>query len=180
MKAMTALALLTGAIFLIAQVFEYWWIVLIAAIVIGVAYLIAKAVSAPHLKRPVPAPSPRRATIPVSPLRHALLTRRPTPNPAVNNTFTAIDLETTGLDADIDRIVEVGLVKFTGDGTVLDEFSTLVNSPGSSREARDIHHIDDKDLAGLRPIPTGMPVGVAGGFGSDGMKTLVETCRSGV
>jgi FMN reductase len=37
-----------------------------------------------------------------------------------------------------------------------------------------------RNLAGLRPIPTGMPVGVAGGFGSDGMKTLVETCRSGV
>ena len=86
-----------------------------------------------------------------------MLTRRPTPNPASNNTFTAIDLETTGLDADTDGIVEVGLVKSTGDGTVLDEFSTLVNTPGSSREARDVHHIDDKDLIGAPSINQVLP-----------------------
>jgi DNA polymerase III epsilon subunit family exonuclease len=181
---MKALAPLIGIIFLIALAIKYWWIVLIAAIVIGVGYLIVKTaappktagktpagkhrrprpqpavrftVSAPQLTRPVQAPPPRRAAVPVSPLRSALLTRRPTPNPASNNTFTAIDLETTGLDADIDRIVEVGLVKFTGDGTVLDEFSTLVNSPGSSREARDVHHIDDKDLVGAPDISQVLP-----------------------
>jgi predicted DnaQ family exonuclease/DinG family helicase len=42
--------------------------------------------------------------------------------------FVAIDLETTGLDAKRDRIIEVGAVKFAG-GKVVDECSYLVN-PG--------------------------------------------------
>jgi DNA polymerase III epsilon subunit-like protein len=50
------------------------------------------------------------------------------------------------LDPSTDRIVKIGLVKFTSDGEVFDEFATLVNSPGSSREVREIHHIDDSDL----------------------------------
>ncbi|WP_234810354.1 3'-5' exonuclease [Mycolicibacterium moriokaense] len=74
------------------------------------------------------------------------LTRNPTPHPASAVTFTAIDLETTGLDPDTARIVEIGLVKFTSDGTVIDEFATLVNNPGSHAEARAIHGIDDDDL----------------------------------
>ena len=156
---MKALAPLIGIIFLIALAIKYWWIVLIAAIVIGVGYLIVKTAAPPKTagKTPVGKPPRRAAAVPVSPLRHALLTRQTTPNPASNNTFTAIDLETTGLDADTDGIVEVGLVKFTGDGTVLDEFSTLVNTPGSSREARDGHHIDDKDLIGAPSINQVLP-----------------------
>jgi DNA polymerase III epsilon subunit family exonuclease len=175
---MKALAPLIGIIFLIALAIKDWWIVLIAAVV-GAAYLISKTAKPPKAaqntpagKAPARAPAPvspprraptavspprRAAAVPVSPLRPALLTRRPTPNPAPNNTFTAIDFETTGLDADTDGIVEVGLVKFTGDGTVLDEFSTLVNTPGSSREARDIHHIDDKDLIGAPSISQVLP-----------------------
>jgi DNA polymerase III epsilon subunit-like protein len=181
---MKGLAPLVGIIVVIALVIKHWWIVLIAAILVGVAYLIVKrtgppktattvpanksrspesqpgvriTVSGPQPTRPVLAPAPRRAAVPVTPLRSALLTRRATPNPASMNTFTAIDLETTGLDADVDRIVEVGLVKFTGDGTVLDEFSTLVSSPGSSREARDVHRIDDKDLVGAPDIGQVLP-----------------------
>lgn len=176
---MKALAPLIGIIFLIALAIKYWWIVLIAAIVVGAAYLIIKTAKPPKAaqntpagKAPARAPAPvspprraptavspprRAAAVPVSPLRPALLTRRPTPNPAANNTFTAIDFETTGLDPDTDGIVEVGLVKFTGDGTVLDEFSTLVNTPGSSREARDVHHIDDKDLIGAPSISQVLP-----------------------
>ena len=76
----------------------------------------------------------------------ANLTRRPTSYPTDQTLFTAVDIETTGLDCDSDQIVEIGLVKFTADGHVIDEFATLVNNPGSDREARDIHHIDDDDL----------------------------------
>ncbi len=79
-------------------------------------------------------------------LVRANLTRRTTPYPASAATFTAIDLETTGLDALTDRIVEIGLVKFTADGTTIDEFATLVNNPGSDAAARAIHGIDDADL----------------------------------
>src|SRR5262245_39965544 len=74
-----------------------------------------------------------------SPIRQAILTRRPTSNAASENIYTAIDIETTGLNSATDKIVEIGLVKFTADGTVLDEFSTLINNPGSSRDARDVH-----------------------------------------
>ncbi len=47
----------------------------------------------------------------------------------MTRTFVAIDLETTGLDSEKDRITEVGAVRFTEDGTVLDTFQSLVN-PG--------------------------------------------------
>ncbi len=46
------------------------------------------------------------------------------------STFAAIDLETTGLNADEDDIIEVGIVAFR-DGSVTDEWSSLVN-PGRS------------------------------------------------
>ncbi|MBE1551853.1 DNA polymerase III epsilon subunit-like protein [Mycobacterium sp. OAS707] len=97
----------------------------------------------PMPPRPVPSP-PRRDPGFI----RALLTRRPTRYPASAATFTAIDVETTGLDPNTDRIVEIGLVKFTADGTVVDEFATLVNNPGSSAEARAIHGIEDADLLG--------------------------------
>jgi DNA polymerase III epsilon subunit-like protein len=79
-------------------------------------------------------------------LVRADLTRNPTPYPASAATFTAIDVETTGLDPDTARIVEIGLVKFSADGTVIDEFATLVNNPGSPAEARAVHGIEDDDL----------------------------------
>ncbi len=40
--------------------------------------------------------------------------------------FVAIDLETTGLDAKKDRIIEIGLVRFIG-GKAVDDYATLVN-----------------------------------------------------
>lgn len=79
-------------------------------------------------------------------LPYANLTRKVTAWPASEAIYTAIDFETTGLDAQADRIVEVGLVKFTAEGTIIDEFATLVNNPGSSAGARSAHQIDDADL----------------------------------
>jgi DNA polymerase III epsilon subunit family exonuclease len=98
--------------------------------------------AAMQAKRPAP-PSTSNADF-----VRASLTRNPTPYPASAATFTAIDLETTGLDAVTDRIVEIGLVKFTADGTIIDEFATLVNNPGSDASARAVHGIDDADLVG--------------------------------
>jgi len=91
---------------------------------------------------------PARPIVPDARFVRANLTRRPTAYPASEATFTAIDIETTGLDPDIDRIVEIGLVKFRADGSVIDEFATLVNNPGSDAAARAIHGIDDSDLVG--------------------------------
>lgn len=39
----------------------------------------------------------------------------------------------------------------------MDEFATLINNPGSSREAREIHHIDDSDLVGAPTIEQVLP-----------------------
>jgi DNA polymerase-3 subunit epsilon/ATP-dependent DNA helicase DinG len=47
----------------------------------------------------------------------------------MNRVYVALDLETTGLDQEKDRITEVGAVRFTSDGTILDTFQSLVN-PG--------------------------------------------------
>ncbi|HXU24424.1 MAG TPA: helicase C-terminal domain-containing protein [Tepidiformaceae bacterium] len=44
-------------------------------------------------------------------------------------TYVALDIETTGLDPERDRITEIGAVRFRPDGTELETFETLVN-PG--------------------------------------------------
>jgi DNA polymerase-3 subunit epsilon/ATP-dependent DNA helicase DinG len=49
----------------------------------------------------------------------------------MNATYVSLDLETTGLDPETDRIIEVGAVRFQADGTELETFQRLVN-PGRS------------------------------------------------
>ena len=62
--------------------------------------------------------------------------------------FVAFDLETTGLFAEADRVVEVGAVRFEGDGRELDRFERLVR-PGRpvGPAARAVHEITDEELA---------------------------------
>ena len=43
-----------------------------------------------------------------------------------NEICVALDLETTGLDPNVDEIIEIGAIKFKGD-TVIDTFHSLVN-----------------------------------------------------
>jgi len=47
----------------------------------------------------------------------------------MSTSYVALDLETTGLDPEADRIIEVGAVRFQADGTELATFQRLVN-PG--------------------------------------------------
>lgn len=59
--------------------------------------------------------------------------------------FTAIDVETTALKPG--RVIEVGAVRINSEGTVLGEFSTLVNpGPRVDPGATGIHHITREDL----------------------------------
>ena len=44
----------------------------------------------------------------------------------MTTTYVAVDLETTGLDPTRDAIIEVGVVRFSGND-VLDEYGALVN-----------------------------------------------------
>jgi len=63
-------------------------------------------------------------------------------------TYIALDLETTGLDAERDAIIEIGAVRFLEDET-LDTFSTFVN-PGRPipREITVLTGITDRDVSG--------------------------------
>ena len=63
-------------------------------------------------------------------------------------TFAVIDVETTGLDPQTDRIVEVACLRMAG-GTIVERFSTLIDPErpiGPAASA--IHGIYDRDVAG--------------------------------
>jgi DNA polymerase-3 subunit epsilon len=65
---------------------------------------------------------------------------------AGNGIFTAFDLETTGLDARNDRIVEIGAVKFDRRGLIA-RFSTLINPEiPMPPEAGRVNNISDSML----------------------------------
>jgi DNA polymerase-3 subunit epsilon len=71
--------------------------------------------------------------------------------------FTAFDVETTGLIPGVDRIVEIGAVRFRADG-ILDTFETLVD-PGISmpEEAGVVNGITDEMLKGKPHISDELP-----------------------
>ncbi|MDR0472985.1 MAG: 3'-5' exonuclease [Treponema sp.] len=71
--------------------------------------------------------------------------------------FTAFDIETTGLDPKIDRIVEFGAIKFDGSG-VIARFSTLVNPEiPMPLEAGRVNGISDAMLSGRPVIEEALP-----------------------
>lgn len=67
--------------------------------------------------------------------------------------FIAFDFETTGLNPFLDRIVEVGAVKFDAAGTVLGVFEQLAN-PGRPipPQAMAVHGITDRDVVDAPPL----------------------------
>lgn len=71
--------------------------------------------------------------------------------------FAAFDLETTGMDPVVDRIIEIGVTIFRG-GEVIGTFNTLVN-PGMPmpKEAYDIHQIGDEELRDQPSIEMVLP-----------------------
>jgi DNA polymerase III subunit epsilon len=67
-------------------------------------------------------------------------------------TLAVIDVETTGLDPQTSRVVECAIVRCTGHGQVLDEWSSLIGVPGSDEiGASWLHGIT---RATLRGAPT--------------------------
>src|SRR3954447_6517641 len=60
--------------------------------------------------------------------------------------WIAFDLETTGLVAEIDRVVEIGAVRFDASGRELARFERLINPERPmSPAAQAIHGISDAD-----------------------------------
>ncbi len=64
--------------------------------------------------------------------------------------FAVIDVETTGLDPDADRVIEVAVVGCGEDGRATSHWSSLVQ-PGRDAGATSVHGITDDDL---RDAPT--------------------------
>lgn len=66
--------------------------------------------------------------------------------------FVALDFETTGLNPQEHRIIEIGAVKFSEDGELIDTFEILVD-PGQaiSKEAQKIHKVTDQMVQGKAP-----------------------------
>ncbi len=73
------------------------------------------------------------------------------------NIYVALDLETTGLDADRDAIIEIGAVRFRGE-QVLEEFTSLVN-PGRKipHNIRELTGITDDMVRGGAPLTAILP-----------------------
>jgi len=67
-------------------------------------------------------------------------------------TYVSLDLETSGLDLEDDAIIEVGAVRFDGDG-VQDRFSTLVNPRRSiPQRIQSLTGISEADVRGAPPL----------------------------
>lgn len=74
-----------------------------------------------------------------------------------NDTFICLDCETTGLEADKDRIIEVAAVIFKGD-EILNTYETLIDPELLiSPESIEIHHITDAMVAGKPKIHEILP-----------------------
>ncbi len=72
--------------------------------------------------------------------------------------YVAFDLETTGLMAETDRIVEIGAVRFDPEGRELGRFEMLVNPERAmSPSAQRVHGITDADLAGAPTAGLALP-----------------------
>jgi len=72
--------------------------------------------------------------------------------------FVSLDLETTGLMPETDRIVEIGAVRFGPDGREIGRFQRLVNPQRPmSPAAYAIHGLSDADLADAAPADEILP-----------------------
>ncbi|WP_461152351.1 exonuclease domain-containing protein [Saccharopolyspora tripterygii] len=85
------------------------------------------------------------------------LSRSAPGTPARDMLYSAIDVETTGLDPRRQRICEVAIVRFRGDGTVLDEYSSLINPQRKIGKSTEIHGISDEDVAGAPTFAEALP-----------------------
>ena len=72
--------------------------------------------------------------------------------------YVALDLETTGLMSETDRIVEIGAVRFAADGREIGRFQRLVNPQRPmSPAAYAIHGLSDADLVDAAPAHEILP-----------------------
>lgn len=66
---------------------------------------------------------------------------QPHPTPIQNTLFAVVDVETTGFDPDIDRIVQVAAVVVDGTGQVVDQFDTVVRPESPEQYSHGAEHV---------------------------------------
>jgi DNA polymerase III epsilon subunit-like protein len=68
--------------------------------------------------------------------------------PLAATRFAVVDVETSGLRPDRHRLLQIGVVRITGDGTVLDRWDTFLRAPWRPVGGRDIHGLSRRTLRG--------------------------------
>ena len=69
---------------------------------------------------------PQQHATGIPPVQQPLATLLPQEPPPLEDVWVSLDVETTGLSAETDEIIEVGAVKFLGERTI-DTFQSVVN-----------------------------------------------------
>jgi DNA polymerase-3 subunit epsilon len=70
------------------------------------------------------------------------------PGPVASTRFAVLDVETSGLRPDRHRLLQIGVVRVLGDGTVIDRWDTLLRAPWRPLGGRDIHGLSRRSLRG--------------------------------
>ena len=99
-------------------------------------------------------PHPRSKVQSMTP--HELSTAKETMR---NVTFAVVDFETTGLNPETDRIVQLAAVIVNGDGEIIDSFDTIVKpeSPAEYQHgAEHIHGISAEQVSNGMPLHTAL------------------------
>jgi DNA polymerase-3 subunit epsilon len=62
--------------------------------------------------------------------------------------FAVVDVETSGLRPERHRLLQIGVVRVTGDGTEIDRWDTLLRAPWRPLGGQEIHGLSRKALRG--------------------------------
>jgi DNA polymerase III epsilon subunit-like protein len=90
-----------------------------------------------------------RSRVPLHTFTPGYLSRHARGARAKDLTFAALDIETTGLETPKHRVYEIGIVRFRGDGSIIDEYTTLIDPQRRiSPVASEINNISDEDVNG--------------------------------
>jgi DNA polymerase III epsilon subunit-like protein len=68
--------------------------------------------------------------------------------PIADTRFAVIDVETSGLRPNRHRLLQIGVVRVLGDGTVIDRWDTLLRAPWRPLGGRSIHGLSRRTLRG--------------------------------
>lgn len=89
--------------------------------------------------------------------RAASLYDLPSSTPLSDVRFAVVDVETNDFDPESGSVVQVAVVECTGDGEVVDRWSTLVRPPDGRAGPTHVHGLSDDDLEGAPSFDEVLP-----------------------